>query len=89
MDVDMFSRSLIAYPTSNHDATTVAKVIINMLIERAYLLTATNSVHGSLSVYQVNKKVAENLEITLQHATKKHSEIIECLNEHKPLYKRH
>ena len=84
MDVDMFSRSLTAYPTSNQDATTVAKVIINMLIERAYLLTAITSVHRSLSVNQVNKEVAENLGITLQHATKKHSEIIKCFNEHKP-----
>ena len=36
---DVFSRYLIAYPTSNWDAKTVSKVIINIMTNHAYLPT--------------------------------------------------
>ena len=37
--MDVFSRNLFAYPTSNQDATTIAKVIINIMTKHAYLPT--------------------------------------------------
>ena len=37
--IDVFSRYLFAYPTSNQDAKTVAKVIINIMTKNAYLPT--------------------------------------------------
>ena len=35
--MDVFSRYLYAYPTSNQDAETTAKVIINIMTKHAYL----------------------------------------------------
>ena len=35
----VFSRYFFAYPTSNQDATTIAKVIFNVMTEHAYLPT--------------------------------------------------
>ena len=37
--VDKFSRFLFVYPTSNQDAKTIAKVIINIMTKHAYLPT--------------------------------------------------
>ena len=37
--IDLFSRYSFAYPTSNQDAKTVAKVIINIMTKQAYLPT--------------------------------------------------
>ena len=37
--MDEFSRYLFAHPTTNQDATTIAKVIINIMTEHAYLPT--------------------------------------------------
>ena len=37
--MDVFSRYLFAYPTANQDATTVAKVLINIMTKHAYLPT--------------------------------------------------
>ena len=37
--MDVFSRYLLAYPTSNQDATTIAKVIMNIMTKHAYLPT--------------------------------------------------
>ena len=37
--MDVFSRYLFAYPTSNKDAKTITKVIINIMIKHAYLPT--------------------------------------------------
>ena len=37
--MDLFSRYLFAYPTSNQDATTVVKVLINIMTKHAYLPT--------------------------------------------------
>ena len=35
--MDVFSRYLFAYPTSNQHATTIAEVIINIITKHAYL----------------------------------------------------
>ena len=37
--MDVFSRCLFAYPTSNQDAKTFAKVLINIMTKHAYLPT--------------------------------------------------
>ena len=44
--MDVFCRNLFAYPTSNQDATTIAKVIINIMTKHAYLLTPLISDKG-------------------------------------------
>ena len=36
---DVFSRYLFAYPTSNEDARTIGKVLINIMTKHAYLPT--------------------------------------------------
>ena len=36
---DVFSRYLFAYPTSNQDAGTIGKVLINIMTKHAYLPT--------------------------------------------------
>ena len=56
--IDVFSRSLFAYPTSNQDARTVAKVIINIMTKHAYLPTTFIS---DKSTSHVIKKVTASL----------------------------
>ena len=68
---DVFSRYLFAYPTFNHDAKTIARVIINIVNKHAYLPTTIISEKGSMFMSQVIKEVAEVLGINLQHATKR------------------
>ena len=77
--MDVFSRYLFAYPTSNQDAKTIARVIINIMTKHAYLRTTIISDKGSVFITQVIKEVAEVLGITLQHATTKHAQTIGML----------
>ena len=86
--MDVFSRYFFAYLTSSQDAKTIAKVIINIMTEHAYLPTTIISDKGSVYMSQVIKEVAEVLGITRQHATTKHAETTECLNEHTPYSRR-
>ena len=69
--MDVFSRYLFAYPTSNQDAIIIAKVLINIMIKHAYLPTTLISIKGSAFVSHVIKEVAIVLGITLRHATTK------------------
>ena len=71
---DVFSRYLLAYPTSSQDVKTIAKVIINIKTKHAYLPTTFISDKGSVFMSQVIKEVAEGLGITLQHAPTKHAQ---------------
>ena len=77
--VDVFSRYLFAYPTSNQDAKTAAKVIINIMTKHAYLPTTLNSDKGKVFTSNVIKEVAGVLGITLKHATTKHAQAIGLL----------
>ena len=77
--LDVFSRYLFAYPTSNQDAKSIARVIINIMTKHAYLPTTIISDRGSVFMSQVIKVVAEVLGITLQHATSKHAQTIGML----------
>ena len=77
--MDVFSRYLFAYPTSNQDATTTAKVIINIMTKHAYLPTTLISDKGTAFTSHVIKEVAGVLGITLKHATTKHAQTIGLL----------
>ena len=77
--MDVFSRYLFAYPTANQDATTIAKVIINIMTKRAYLPTTLISDKGTAFTSHVIKEVAGVLGITLKHATTKHAQTIGLL----------
>ena len=76
---DVFSRYLFAYPTSNQDAKTIAKVIFNTRTNNAYLPTTLISDKGTATMSHVNKEVAGVLGITLKYATAKHAQTIGLL----------
>ena len=67
--IDVFSRYLFAYPTSNQDAKTVAQVLINIMTKHAYLPTTLISDKGTAFTSNVIKEVAGVLGITLKNAT--------------------
>ena len=71
--VDVFCRHLFAYPTSNQDAKSIAKVIITIMTKHAYLPKTLISDKSSAFVFHVIKEVAGVLGITLKHDTTKHS----------------
>ena len=77
--MDVFSRYLFAHPISNQDATTIAKVIITIMTQHAYLPTTLMSDKGTAFTSHVIKKVASFLGITLKHATTKHAQTIGLL----------
>ena len=77
--MDVFSRYLFAYPTSNQDAKTIAKVLINIMTKHAYLPTTLISDKGTAFMSHVIKEVASVLGITLKHATTKHAQTIGLL----------
>ena len=77
--MDVFSRYLIEYPTSNQDAKTIAKVLFNIMTKPAYLPTTLISDKGTAFMPHVIKEVAGILGITLKHATTKHAQTIGLL----------
>ena len=77
--MDEFFRYLFAYPTSNQDATTIAKVIINIMTKHAYLPTKLISDKGTAFTSHVIKEVAGVLGITLKHAITKHAQKVGLL----------
>ena len=77
--MDVFSRYLFAYPTSNQDANTIAKVSINIMAKHAYLPTTLISDKRTAFMSHVIKEVAGVLGITLKHATTKHAQTIGLL----------
>ena len=77
--IDVFSRSLFAYPTSNQDAKTVAKVLIIIMTKHAYLPTTLISDKGTAFTSTVIKEVAGVLGVTLKHNTTKHAQTIGLL----------
>ena len=74
--LDVFSRYSFAYPTSNEDAKTVTKVIINIMSQQAYLPTTLISDKGTAFTSYVINEVTGVLGITLKHATTKHAQTI-------------
>ena len=74
--MDVFSRYLIAYLTTNQDAKIVARVTINKMTKHAYLPRTKLSDMRSVFVSRVIKEVADVLGITPEHVTTKHAETI-------------
>ena len=77
--MDVFSRSLFAYPTANQDAKTIAKVLINIMTKHAYLPTTLITDKGTAFMSHVIKEVAGLPGINLKHATTKHAQTIGLL----------
>ena len=77
--MDVFSRYLFAYPTSNQDAKAIAKVLNNIMTKHAYLPTRLISDKGTAFMSNVIKEVTGVLGITLKHATTKHAQTIVLL----------
>ena len=67
--MDVFSGYLFAYSTSNQDAKTIAKVLVNIMTKHAHLPTTLISEKGTAFMSHVIKEVAGVLGITLKHAT--------------------
>ena len=74
--MDVFSRYLFAYPTSNQDAKTNAEVLINIMTKHAYLPTNLITDKSTAVMSHVIKDVASVLGFTLKHATTKHAQTI-------------
>ena len=79
--MDVFSRWLFAYPTSNQDPKTIAKVLINIMTKHAYLPTTLISDKGTAFMSHVIKEVAGVFGIALKHATTKHAQTIGLLEQ--------
>ena len=77
--MDVFSRCLFAYPTSNQDTKAIANVLINIMTKHAYLPTTLISDKCTTFMSHVIKEVAGVLGITLKHATTKHAQTIGLL----------
>ena len=77
--MDVFSRYLFAYPTSNQDAKTIATILFNIMTKQAYLPTTLISDEGTTFMSQVIKEVAGVLGITLKHAFTNHAQTIGLL----------
>ena len=71
--MDVFSRYLFAYPTSNQGTKTFVKVIIDIITTLAYLSTTLISDKGTASMSHVIREVAGVPGITLKQATTKHA----------------
>ena len=72
--MEVFSGFSFAYPTSNQDNKTFAKVINNTMTKHAYLPTTLLSDKCTAFMSHVIKDVAGVLGITLKHATTKHAQ---------------
>ena len=79
--MDVFARCLFAYPTSNQDAKTIAKVIFNIMTNYACLPTTNIADNGTTFMSHVIKEMAGVLGITLKHATTKHAQTIGMLQQ--------
>ena len=77
--MDVFFSYLFAYPTSNQNDKTNAKVLINILTKHAYLPTTPISDKGTAFMSHVIKEVAGVRGITLKHATTKHAQTVGLL----------
>ena len=77
--LDVFSRCLFAYPTSNQDPKTITIFFINIMTKHAYLPTTLISDKGTVFMSHVIKEVAGVLSITLKHATTEHAQTIGLL----------
>ena len=84
--MDVFFHCLFAYPTSNQDAKTIAKFILNIMTKHANLPTTLILYQGSAFVSHVIKNDAGVHGITLKHATTRQAQTIGLLKRsHAPI----
>ena len=79
--MDGLSRYLFEYPTTNQDAKTIARGLINIMTKQTYFTTTLISGKGTAFMSNVIKEVAGVLAITLKHATTKHAQTIGLLEQ--------
>ena len=77
--IDVFSRYLFAYPVTRITATTVSKVIMDILCKHTYLPTTIITDLGTQFNAQVTHEIAAVLGIEMKHATMKHAQTIGLL----------
>ena len=77
--MDVFSRYLFANPTSDQDAETIVKVLINIMTKHAYLPMTLTSDKATAFMSHVIKEVAGVVGITPKHATTKNAQTIGLL----------
>ena len=77
--IDVFSRYLFAYPVTRITATSVARVIMDILCKHTYLPTTIITDLGTQFNAQVTHEVTAVLGVELKHATMKHAQTIGLL----------
>ena len=77
--IDVFSRYLFAYPVARITATSVARVIMDILCKHTYLPTTIITDLGTQFNAQVTHEVTAVLGAELKHATMKHAQTIGLL----------
>ena len=77
--IDVFSKYLFAYPVTRITATTVSRVIMDILCKHTYLPTTIITDLGTQFNAQRTHEVAAVLGIELKHATMKHAQTIGLL----------
>ena len=78
--IDVFSRYLFAYPVTRITATSVARVIMDILCKHTYLPTTIITDLGTQFNAQVTHEVTAVLGVELKHATMKHAQTITGIN---------
>ena len=79
--IDNFSRYLFDYPVARFTATSVARVILDILCKLTYLPTRIITDLGTHFNAQVTHKVTAVLGIALKHATMKRGQTIGLMEE--------
>ena len=77
--IDVFSRYLFAYPTTNTTAESVSKAIVDLMTRHCYLPSLIIADKGSQFTAELTKEVAKTLDIQLNIATTKHAQTIGIL----------
>ena len=74
--MDVFPRYLLAYPTQNMTARTVALCIIDVMKRHGYLPTVILTDKGSQFRSEVVSQIAQTLHIRISYASTKHAQTI-------------
>ena len=77
--IDVFSQYLFAYPVTRITATSVARVIMDILCKHTYLPTTLITDLGTQFNAQVTHEVTADLGVEIKHATMKHAQTIGLL----------
>ena len=74
--IDVFSRSLFAYPLTDASAINVAKALIDIMTKHSYLPTTLITDKGTAFTSTIFAEITQILGITLKCATTKHPQTI-------------